>query len=146
MSNVFSADGTNWGHTNWDILAHINNSWDGMLILTGDMNIDLLNPVCANTRQYNELLEVFHLEQMVQEPTRVSKHSSTLIDHIVTNCPSRITHTGIIPCSVVSDHDGIFACVNVRVERFKPRYKFIRHMRILMKRPLLMIWKTLPFL
>lgn len=44
-----------------------------MLILTGDMNIDLLNPVCANTEQYNELLEVFHLEQLSQGPTRVSK-------------------------------------------------------------------------
>ena len=79
--------------------------------------------------QYNELLEVFHLQQMVQEPTRVSRHSSSLIDHVVTNCHNRITHTGILPCSIVSDHDGIFACVNVRVERFKPRYKFIRYMK-----------------
>ena len=100
------------------LLARINNSWDGMLILIGDMHIDLLNPV--NTRQYNELLQVFHLEQMAQEPTRESKHSSTLIVHIVSKCPSRTTHTGILPCSVVSDHDGIFAL---------PRYKFIRHMK-----------------
>ena len=63
---------------------------------------------------------------MVQKLTRVSKRSSTLIDHIVTTCAGRITHTGILPCSVVNDQDGIFACVNVRVERFKPRYMFIR--------------------
>ena len=31
-------------------LGHINNSWDGLLILTGDMNIDLLNRDCATTR------------------------------------------------------------------------------------------------
>lgn len=99
-----------------------------MLILTGDMNINLLNPVCANTRQYNELLEVFHLEQMVQGPTRVSKRSSTFIDHIVTNCPRSITHTAVLPCSVVSEHHGISGCVNVQV-RYQPRYKFIRHMK-----------------
>lgn len=66
---------------------------------------------------------------MVQEPTRVSRHSSSLIDHLVTNHPNRITHTAILSCSIVSDHDGIFACVNVRVERFKPRFKFIRYMK-----------------
>ena len=98
-----------WLNNVEDMLGHINNSWDGLLILTGDMNIDLLNQDCATTRQYNELLKVFHLQQMVQEPTRVSRHSSSLIGHIVTNCPNRITHTGILPCSIVSDHDGIFA-------------------------------------
>ena len=118
-----------WLNNVEDMLSHINNSWDGLLILTGDMNIDLLNQDCATTRQYNELLEVFHLQQMVQEPTRVSRHSSSLIDHIVTNCPNRITHTGILPCSIVSDHDGILACANVRVERFKPRCKFICYMK-----------------
>ena len=59
----------------------------------------------------------------------MSRHSSSLIDHLVTNHPNRITHTGILSCSIVSDHDGIFACVNVRVERFKPRFKFIRYMK-----------------
>ena len=97
-------------------------------MLTGDVNTDLLNRDFATTRHYNELLEVFHLQQMVQEPTRVSRHSSSLIDHIVTNCPNRITHTGILPCSIVSDHGSLFACANVRVERFKLRYKFIRYM------------------
>ena len=28
--------------------------------------------------------------------------------------------------AIVSDHDATFACVNVRISRFKPRYKFIR--------------------
>ena len=93
------------------------------------MNIDLLNQDCATTRQYNELLEVSHLQQMVQEPTRVSRHSSSLIDHLVTNRPNRIMHTDILPCSIVSDLDVIYTSVNVRVERFKPRNKFIRYMK-----------------
>ena len=48
-----------------------------------------------------------------------------LTGHVVSNYPHRITNTGIIPCSIVSDHDGIFACANVRVPRFQPRYKYI---------------------
>ena len=40
-----------------------------------------------------------------------------------------MTNTGIIPCSIVSDHDAIYACVNVRLPRFQPHYKFIRDIR-----------------
>ena len=49
-----------------------------------------------------------------------------LIDHIVTNYPQSISQTGIISSAIVSDHDAIFACVNVQIPRFEPRYKFIR--------------------
>ena len=40
-----------------------------------------------------------------------------------------MTNTGIIPCSIVSDRDAIYACVNVRLPRFQPHYKFIRDIR-----------------
>ena len=40
-----------------------------------------------------------------------------------------MTNTGIIPCSIVSDHAAIYACVNVRLPRFQPHYKFIRDIR-----------------
>ena len=63
---------------------------------------------------------------MVKQPTRVTSSSKTPIDHIVINYPQNITHTGIIPCSTVSDHDAVFVCINVHVPRFQPRLKFIR--------------------
>ncbi len=53
--------------------------------------------------------------------------SRTLIDHIITNYPHCVPGTDIIPGSTVSDHDGVLACVNVRVPRYQPRYKWIRH-------------------
>ena len=49
-----------------------------------------------------------------------------LIDHIVTNNRSCITVSGVIPGWSISDHVGIFACVNVRVPRYQPWYKWIR--------------------
>ena len=66
---------------------------------------------------------------MITVPTRVTKTSQTLIDHIITNQPSRITTTGVIPCGIVSDDDGPYACVNIRVHRYTPRYKFIRNLK-----------------
>ena len=53
--------------------------------------------------------------------------SATLIDHIVSNYPNRITHTDVLPCALVSDHDEPYVCINVRTERFQPRFKYIRN-------------------
>ena len=96
------------------------------MIVTGDMNIDLLNPRCPMVASYTSLLDSLNLYQHVKTPTRMTEHSKTLIDHIVSNIPSCITYTNVLPTSIVSDHDAPYACINVRVPRFKPRYKYIR--------------------
>ena len=95
--------------------------------MTGDTNIDLLKEKKQIVRQYNELLQSFNLHQHVKKPTRVTNVSATLIDHIVSNYPNRITHTDVLPCALVSDHDGPYVCINVRTERFQPRFKYIRN-------------------
>ena len=61
------------------------------------------------------------------KPTRVTRTSKTLIDHIVVNFPQNITYTDVIPCSMVGDHDAPFACIDVRVPRFQPRFKFLQN-------------------
>ena len=105
------------------LLGYLTVNWNGLLVLLGDINIDLLQPSNNLTKQYQSILDVFGIQQMVNQPTRVTR---TLIDHIVTNYPQNITHTGIIPCSIICDHDAVFACINTRVVRFQPRYKYIR--------------------
>ena len=80
-------------------------------------------------KQYQCILDVFGLHQVIENPTRVTKSSKTLIDHLITNFPQRIADTGIIPCSIVSDHDGIYASINARVPRFEARYKYIRDIK-----------------
>ena len=66
---------------------------------------------------------------MVTKPTRVTATSQTLIDHFITNHLNRITHTDVLPCPLVSDHSAPYVCVNARVTRFLPRYKYIRNER-----------------
>ena len=72
---------------------------------------------------------MFELTQIVKRPTRVTRTSKTLIDHFITNHPQKVTNNGVIPYSIESDHDAIYACVNVRLPRFQPRYKFIRDIK-----------------
>ena len=73
------------------------------------------------------MLECFNLHQHVNKPTRITSTSQTLIDHIISNMPNRITHCDVLPCPTISDHDGPYACVNVRVCKFESRYKFLRN-------------------
>ena len=108
------------------LLAHLTASWDGLLLLTGDTNIDMLNPSNRLTKQYQSILDAFGCHQHVTKATRITQTSKTLIDHIVSNNRRCITATEVIPGWSISDHEGIFACVNVRVIRYQPRYKWIR--------------------
>lgn len=93
------------------LLAHLTVSSDGLLLLTGDTNIDMLKPWDSHTKQYQSILDTFGFHQHVTKPTRIARTSKTLIDHIVTNNRRCITVTGVIPGWSISDHENIFACV-----------------------------------
>ena len=55
-----------------------------------------------------------------------------------------MTNTGIIPCSIVSDHDAIYAWVNLRLPRFQPYYKFLRDIRNFNEHLFIEDFSTLP--
>jgi len=91
------------------------------------------------------MLNCYNLSQHVQLPTRVTLKSSTLIDHVISNVPNRVTYTNVLPCSSVSDHDAPYVCINVRVKRFQPRYKMIRNEREFDEEKFLRDFSELPF-
>ena len=76
---------TDWLERMDALLGNITTNWDGLLVVTGDVNIDMLKPSNILTRKYQAMLDVFGLHQMVSKPTRVTRTSKTLLDHIVTN-------------------------------------------------------------
>lgn len=116
-----------WLHAFDALLGDLTISWDGLLMITGDFNVNLLKQDLAMTKQYTDILDSFNLKQHVTKPTRTTKSSATLIDHIITNIPQCVTHTDVLPCPLISDHDAPYATLNIRVSRYAPRYKFIRN-------------------
>ena len=76
---------------------------------------------------YNDLLYMFDLTQHIDKPTRISPKSATCIDLIISNNPKRVTFNDVLPCTNISDHDGPYACINIRTTRFMQRYKYIRN-------------------
>ena len=87
-----------------DMLVHENNE----AILMGELNCDLLGSNHSTVATNLLLITGEHkLTQMITEPTRVTNHSETLIDILLTTNPNILSSVGTAPL-LGSDHLMIF--------------------------------------
>ena len=84
--------------------------WDGVIIITGDINIDLTRKQKESTKCYKNI-HSFNLHQHITKPTRKGK---SLIDHIYRNVPNKLIHNDVICNEGISDHDTPFAILNIK--------------------------------
>ena len=59
------------------------------------------------TGSYLEFCFTHSLEQIITRPTRITDQTATLIDHILTNSPDKVSQSGVIDLGL-SDHDLIY--------------------------------------
>ena len=78
-----------------------------------------------HSRRLQFLCSLYQLSQLVDEPTRVTETSSTLIDLILTNRPENILSTGVIHLGI-SDHSLIYAVRKFKLPRSSPTIKEVR--------------------
>ena len=71
------------------------------IIILGDFNIDLLSNRIPC--KWTHLKNIFNMTQVISNPTRVTKSSSTLLDHAYSNIPENIDFISV-PKYSVSDH------------------------------------------
>jgi hypothetical protein len=101
------ADVDIFSSTLFDIMEVLNTENKSCVIM-GDMNIDLLKfGSHRKTSDYLDNLFSYGYLPLITRPTRVSKSSATLIDHIYINDLTSIGHAGII-ITDVADHFGTF--------------------------------------
>ena len=124
------------------MIADIMTKWTGIIFITGDTNIDLLSDEKESQKRYKEILLCYNLTQIVNKPTRKRK---TLIDHIVTNIPNKLLSTDVLDTDEISDQDTPYAIMNVKKEKFEPRYKYIRDERNFNKADFREDYSQLPF-
>ena len=127
-----------------DLLSNIVPTWEGIFVMTGDININMFNVSYPLVSQYTGILQSFNLIQHVSKQTRVTSTSRTLVDHLISNDPQKITHTDVLPCSSISDHDAVYATVNVPVKKYLPQHKFICNMKNFDKNAYQKDFSTLP--
>ena len=106
------------------ILSEVYTKWNGVIILAGDLNIDLLNGNKKSQRRCKDILHSFSLRQHITSPTRKSK---ILIDHVISTIPDRVIHHDVLNTEEISNHDTLYVIFNIKKEKNEPRYKFIRN-------------------
>ena len=125
-----------------DCLVHnILRKWNDLLLITGDFNNDFSATECTITKYYNNILDSRHLFQVKAKPTR----NASLIDHFITNTPEKIKLNDVLLCCEISDHDGPYIGINARMERYQPRFKYIRDNSKLVLEDLKVDFQKLPF-
>ena len=58
--------------------------------------------------QLKQLSSAYQFQQLINEPTTITPNSSTLIDIILSNEPSRILKSGVVHMGL-SDHSMVYA-------------------------------------
>ena len=96
----------NWKDYFSDMLINVNNV-EKETILLGDININYKKR--TEHRDEKGIIAGQGFKQLIKDPTRITADSSSLIDVLVSNKPSTISKTAVIPLSL-TDHDCI-TCV-----------------------------------
>ena len=105
------------------------------MYILGDLNCNLLQEKAlfnVPTSKLNSIYELYQLSQLINEPTRVTLTTSSLIDHVVTNTPEKISHSGVVHTGI-SDHSLIYAIRKIRHFQKNDDFVEIRNMKTLMK-------------
>ena len=80
------------------MIKAIDNENKEMYIL-GDLNCDVMKADKDSntpTKKIKSLYELYQLSQLIDKSTRVTMTTSSLIDHIVTNTPEKISDSGVV--------------------------------------------------
>lgn len=85
-----------------------------VMIVVGDMNVDVANEAVKTTRAYIDMMSSNGLQCIVKEITRedVNKNKGTCIDHMFVRNNKIITdvHAAVV-MTTISDHYSLFGCV-----------------------------------
>ena len=83
----------------FETLNKVIDNEDKEMYILKDLNCDTLKTDTDSntpTKRIRSLYEVYQLSQLIDEPTRITMSTSSLIDHIVTKTPEKISDSGLI--------------------------------------------------
>ena len=101
-------------------LDHLSPSKLKTLMLVGDFNINLHQPSQLQ-HQLECITSKYGLTQMVQDPTRITEHNSSLIDHLYVSDSSLITSCHTHSPIGSSDHLSILAHLSLHTPHHRPK-------------------------
>ena len=95
-------------------------------IITGDINCNLLSEFPDNsTKHLTKLLQTYNFTQLVDEPTRTTMDTETLIDHVITKRPDANLEYGVITCGI-SDHHVVYVTRFIKQKKTKAKPRILK--------------------
>ena len=91
------------------------------IFIFGDFNDDLLKV----DNKMGRLVKNLKLEQLINQPTRITQSSTSLIDLMITNNKNMITLLDVLP-GPVADHEAIAVTLNIKKPKRPPVFKTFR--------------------
>ena len=64
-------------------------------------------------KKYAQMCSTLGLKQLIKHPTRITCHTSTLIDSVITDCEEKVTQRGVVDTSL-SDHQLSFCTRKIK--------------------------------
>jgi hypothetical protein len=91
------------------------------IILTGDLNSDLFS---SRNSKFIDTMNLFNLTNVIEKPTRITEHSSTLLDPII-NVSVKVLH--ISSTSSKSESNAFQSTVSSLLEKFSWSVRSYNH-------------------
>ena len=106
------------------------------IVLLGDLNCNLLrvnecssySDLQTKTRNLLHIFDVFNMQNMIKEATRITPLTKTLIDVIATNKPELVRATGVLPLGI-TDHSLVYATIRLKQKRPPPVVITVRNFK-----------------
>ena len=92
------------------------------MFVRGDLNAD---PKTNNGNKLIQLCLEQNLQYLINEPTRITATSQTILDQVLTNAPNFISSVSVSPPLSTNDHCTISACADFKVHDKVPYYRHI---------------------
>ena len=93
--------------------------------IVGDINCNLLlAEKNVHSKRLIDIMDIYQLEEIITEPTRVTIDTSSLIDVFITNINQKVKSSGVIRLGI-SDHYMIYVCTKA-AESVDRLLKFLR--------------------
>ena len=78
--------------------------------MLGDLNCNLLDSNLSNVKMLQEIMQLYQLTQIIDDPTHVTKSTKSILDVCITSSPDKIIQSGVVHLRVgISDHSLIYA-------------------------------------
>jgi len=97
-----------------EVVDDIKTTRNGYIYVLGDLNADLGS---INGQRLKSFCAVQNLKYLIEEPTRVTATTATVLDQILTNAPNFVNSTDILAPVSTNDHCTVAVKLNFRIPK-----------------------------